>query len=552
VITHDAPEVHYDGTLLPVNVTVDDDEEVAYHAVQDPQDPSQNTMVFAPPGATSVTFVVDTTLEFGENFFQVTAADTSGNVAKELINITYACLDCDGDGFNYDVDCDDNDPSVYPGAPEICNGKDSDCNGLVDDNCTNQVCDNNKLLVFETCMLEGGDEISCMTDAGFSSECVSAILALYQCAETAGCLETGGLVDPSVDVCAFKKCPEEYPLVFGPKIPIECTTGDMQSCGTDTGECVAGTRHCVDGWWDEVCEGEIGPAPEYCNGLDENCNGIPDDEPVDGGQWFFDLDGDGHAGDISIFACDQPEGTFLTPTDCDDERPEVHPGATEVCYNEIDEDCDGVLDNGCPECFDLDGDFYTTCDGDCDDSNSLVNPGEPETCANGIDDNCDGWVDEGCACQDVDGDGYSNCDGDCNDSDDTVYPGAEEICGNGIDDNCDGAVDEGCDCFNEDGDGYSTCEGDCNDSDGTVYPGAEEICQDGVDNDCNGVTDTDCIGFEGCCSGEVAYWYGVEGLQSHDCSGDPSCGWDAELAYYWCGTTGEPDPSGVYPMECPF
>ena len=238
---------------------------------------------------------------------------------------------------------------------------------------------------------------------------------------------------------------------------------------------------------------------ESCgDGQDNNCNGFVDCQdfqcqgaPECGGGCNIDADGDGWD------ACQ----------DCNDNDPNVFPGNMEFCGDGRDNDCNGFTDchdNQCQHdpmcggCPDADGDGFT-CN-DCNDADPMTFPGAPEVCGDNQDNNCDGLVDEGCGCmQDLDGDGWDNCI-DCDDSDPTVNPGAPELCGDNLDNNCDGAIDcaDGqcapdpmcAACVDADGDGVDSCS-DCDDTNASIFPGAAELC-DGLDNDCDGTVDNGC------------------------------------------------------------
>jgi hypothetical protein len=54
----------------------------------------------------------------------------SGNFT--YLNLTLSCTDCDGDGYNYTVDCNDDNPNIHPGAVEVCNALDDNCDGTID------------------------------------------------------------------------------------------------------------------------------------------------------------------------------------------------------------------------------------------------------------------------------------------------------------------------------------------------------------------------------------------------------------------------------------
>jgi hypothetical protein len=116
-------------------------------------------------------------------------------------------------------------------------------------------------------------------------------------------------------------------------------------------------------------------APEVCNDIDDNCNGLIDD--------VTDNDGDG------VTIC-----SF--PPDCDDNNPRVSPLYEEICSNQIDDNCNGEVDERpCIGCIDEDGDRFSPMGGscgevDCDDTNPDINPDAKEISNDGIDSNCNG------------------------------------------------------------------------------------------------------------------------------------------------------------------
>jgi hypothetical protein len=86
--------------------------------------------------------------------------------------------------------------------------------------------------------------------------------------------------------------------------------------------------------------------------------------------------------------------------DCNDANPAVHPGATEVCGNGLDDDCNPATTDTCPPCaVDKDGDGYgegCVLGPDCDDERAAVHPGATEICGNGLDDDCNQATSDDC------------------------------------------------------------------------------------------------------------------------------------------------------------
>ncbi len=126
-------------------------------------------------------------------------------------------------------------------------------------------------------------------------------------------------------------------------------------------------------------------------------------------------DDDGFGGTHTLVQCTAPAGWVSTSSDCDDTAPGVNPGVALGC-DEVDHDCDGMIDN------DFDGDLYSDagCGGaDCNDSDGTINPAQTDMLGNGVDENCD--LADGV---DGDGDGHASISSgglDCDDGNSVGY-----------------------------------------------------------------------------------------------------------------------------------
>jgi len=419
-------------------------------------------------------------------------------------------IDNDGDGVVAVDDCNDNDAAVLPGATELCDGIDNDCEGTIDVNATDA------LTFYADADADGSGNDASTTTA---------------CDAPRGFVAQAGDCDDG-DSAKHPGAPED-----------DCTDPTDYNCDGSVGYADAD----ADGY--PACEDCNDDAPaispagvEVCDGVDNDCDGQADDDAVNALRWHADADDDGF-GDASAIldACDQPAGYVSDATDCDDSAATRFPGADERC-NAVDDDCNGLTDEDAVDAatwyMDADEDGagatrltfsaceqppgYVSAPGDCDDLRAETHPGATEAC-DGLDNDCDGSVpaeETATVYLDADGDGHGNpratlgaCGApagwvadntDCDDANDATYPGAQEICDT-LDNDCDGNVPASeltLVYADADGDSYGNvhvarevCNAptgwvadstDCDDTRASTSPSALDRPGDGVDNNCDG------------------------------------------------------------------
>ena len=387
-------------------------------------------------------------------------------------NFVEACLAPEGSVTTLG-DCDDADATVFPNAEDIpYDGIDSDCDGSND-------CDLDKD------GFDGSAEGSTPTEA---------------CPNASDCDDSDPTIfpDPSLSEVFFNGIDDDcnpatgdgdadgdgywhqdYAEIVAERgfAPLDIPNGQAG------GDCFDAIDLPVDGFnfqplngFDSITPENVNPAATdiFYDGIDQNCDGQSD----------FDQDGDG------FLSSEWENGTATAGTDCVDSIDsvnyrdfgvlpvDIHPDATDVFYDGVDQDCNGSND------FDQDLDGFDISLIDCDGDGLS----EEEAC-------------------DFDGDGTDDFTGgdDCNDSDNTVSIDADEVVNDNIDQNCDGyeicyqdldhdSFGTNQEVFSEElnciGEGVSNVATDCDDdpvTGATIYPGAPEIC-DGIINNCNNTT----------------------------------------------------------------
>jgi MYXO-CTERM domain-containing protein len=327
--------------------------------------------------------------------------DCDGLTDEDFLGLGQPCCDPCAGTVVCNATLDGTECSGKGPCPETCNGIDDDCDGFTDEGLTcfeicNGIDDDGDGLTDELPLPDLGEP--CGSDEG---ECSPGVIC---CA--GGTLECCGAVGPAAEVCDCLDNNCNTVTDEGAGVP--CYTGPLRECpdpqsGRCTGLCRPGSRACVTDNCPTPslgpCLGQVGPRPEECNCLDDDCDGVTDDGATcPGGAPCVDC--------ACAIACD-PASEFPCPAGslCD-----CACGGSPPCYC-IGDPCLGVP---CPP-----GQRCDPCTGSCVDLCAGVDCGALRCCAG---DCCAPWQ----GCEDIPG-GVATCvDTSCTSEEHPCDP--DEVC----------------------------------------------------------------------------------------------------------------------------
>ena len=289
--------------------------------------------------------------------------DCDGEIDEEATDTETWHADEDGDGYGDPdqtaescespegyvadgSDCDDQQADAHPDAEESCDGIDNDCDGEVDEGVTTTWYADNDADGYG----DADDTVeSCSLPTGYT--------------DAAGDCDDG---DDAVN-------PDAEELCNGVDDDCDGLTDDEDGTPSDAGTwyadadadgfgdaassalaCDQPSAHVQDDSDCDDADAAVNPdAEELCNGVDDDCDGLTDEndpDVADADTWYPDADGDGF-GDASsgTAACSQPSGLIADGSDCDDADASVRPDTWERCDG-ADDDCDGSVDEDCFAC----------------------------------------------------------------------------------------------------------------------------------------------------------------------------------------------------------